>query len=142
MAPRQLLLRCSTFCIPAVEGGESRQEVERLEQELSGAVAKGMFQLVHHQAVAVAAQTFERNGGPRDVATQPLELSSLGGPAGHRSVQREAVPRRGERLVRLHRGGVVEPGTCRRSVLRPAIGPTAMRPRTEALSSAARASSR
>ena len=45
---------------------QAREEVERLEQELGRAVAKRALELVHDQAVAVAA--LERERRSRDVA--------------------------------------------------------------------------
>ena len=41
------------------EGRQPREDVERLEQELGGAIATGTLELVHHQAIAVAAQPLE-----------------------------------------------------------------------------------
>ena len=65
------------------EGSQSRQEVKWLEQELGGAIAKGAFELVDNEAVAVGAQAIDRQRGSGDGATQPLELLSLIGPTGH-----------------------------------------------------------
>ncbi len=47
----------------AHEDRQPREKVEWLEQELGGAVAKGTFELVHHQTIAVAAQPLERERG-------------------------------------------------------------------------------
>jgi len=41
---------------------QAGDEVERLEQDVGGAVAKRMLQLVDHQPVTVAAETLTRNG--------------------------------------------------------------------------------
>ncbi len=38
------------------QGRQSREEVERLKQELAGAVAKGPLKSVHDQAVAVTTE--------------------------------------------------------------------------------------
>jgi len=51
--------------------------------ELGGAIAKGAFELVDNEAVAVGDQAIERQRGSGDGATQPLELLSLIGPTGH-----------------------------------------------------------
>jgi hypothetical protein len=66
------------------EGSQSRQEVKWLEQELGGAIAKGAFELVDNEAVAVGAQAIDRQRGSGDGATQPLELLSLDRPYGPR----------------------------------------------------------
>lgn len=58
------------------EGGQSRQEVRWLKQELGGAIAKGTFERVDHEAVAVSAQAFERQRESGDVATQPERIWS------------------------------------------------------------------
>jgi hypothetical protein len=67
------------------ESGQARQEVKRLEQaapgilppaafvhpwtaELAGAIAEGPLELVHHQPVAVQAQTLECERSTRHVA--------------------------------------------------------------------------
>jgi hypothetical protein len=83
------------------QGRQSGEEVERLEQELAGAVAKGPLESVHHQAVTVTAQALECERGSSDIATQALELLALVGPAGDRRIQREPVAGRGECLGRL-----------------------------------------
>ena len=51
------------------EGRQPRGEVDRLEQELGGGVAKRALEPVHDQAVAVAAEAVERERGTRDIAT-------------------------------------------------------------------------
>ena len=53
---------------PRHQRGETGDEVERLEQDVGGAVTKGMLQLVDHQSVAVAAETLQGNGGARHIA--------------------------------------------------------------------------
>jgi hypothetical protein len=83
------------------QGRQSGEEVERLEQELAGAVAKGPLESVRHQAVTVTAQALECERGSSDIATQALELLALVGPAGDRRIQREPVAGRGECLGRL-----------------------------------------
>ena len=47
-----------------------RHQVKRLEHDVAGAIAKGVLQLIDHQAiaVAVAAETIEGDGRARDVA--------------------------------------------------------------------------
>jgi hypothetical protein len=53
---------------------------ERLEQKLGGAIAKGTFELVHHQSIAVAAQPLECQRGPGfgDRPSVPAMTGSLG----------------------------------------------------------------
>jgi hypothetical protein len=65
------------------EGHQSRKEVERLEQELARAVAKGPLESVHDQAVAVTPAALERERRAGDVAPPTLEPLSLVGSAGH-----------------------------------------------------------
>ena len=45
------------------EGGESGNEVQRLEQHMGGAIGERAFELVDDEAVAVDAQVLERDGG-------------------------------------------------------------------------------
>ncbi len=76
-APRQPLLRCSTSCIPAVEGGEASDKVERLEQHVGSTVAEWVLERVDHQPIAVDAQPLECDGPARDVAAKTLEFVAL-----------------------------------------------------------------
>jgi hypothetical protein len=48
---------------------------------MGGAVAKGMLELVDHQAIAVSGEALERDGGARHIAAQALQLSPLAGRA-------------------------------------------------------------
>jgi hypothetical protein len=75
-----------------------RHQVQRLEQNVGGAVTKGMLQLVDHQAVAVAAQSLQGNCGARHIAAQALQLAAIAALAGDRSIEREAVTSGRERL--------------------------------------------
>jgi len=50
-----------------------------------------MLQLVDHEAVAVAAQAVEGNGGGRHIPAQAPRLSALAGLAGDGRIEREAV---------------------------------------------------
>ena len=50
------------------EGRQAREKVERLEHELSGAVAKRALEPVHDQTIAVAGEALERERGTRDIA--------------------------------------------------------------------------
>jgi len=63
---------------------QARDEVERLEQDVGGAVAKRMLQLVDHQPVTVAAETLTRNARARHVAAQALQLAAIGRSASNR----------------------------------------------------------
>jgi len=54
--------------VPAPAPAQASDEVQRLEQHMGGAVAKGMLELVDHQGVAVAAQALQRDGGARHIA--------------------------------------------------------------------------
>jgi len=55
-----------------------------------------MLEPVDHQAVAVAAETLQRDGRARHVAAQAFQFPALVGPAGHRRIERETVTRGGE----------------------------------------------
>ena len=60
--------------------GQASDEVERLEQDVGGgAIAKRVLELVDHQAVAVAAEALQGNGGARHIAAQTLQLSAFAG---------------------------------------------------------------
>ena len=94
---------------------------------MGGAVAKGMLQFVDHQAVAVAAQTLQRDGGARHTAAQAFQLAAIAG-LGQATAALSEKPSRaavkGFGCCTLSRAAAE---VCRRSVLRPAMGPTAMR---------------
>lgn len=83
------------------QGRQPSDEVQRFEQNMGGAIAKGVFEFVDHQAVAVAAEALKRNGRARHVAAQSLQLPALVGPAGDRRIEREAVTRSREGLGQL-----------------------------------------
>ena len=68
-------------------------EVQRLEQDVGGPLAKGVLELVDHQAVAVVAQTLQGDGRARHIAAQAFQLPAFAGLAGNGRIQREAVPR-------------------------------------------------
>lgn len=80
---------------------QASDEVQRLEQDVGGPIAKRVLELVDHQPVAVAAETLTRNGRARHIAAQTLQLSAIAGLAGDGRIEREAVPRSGEWLRRL-----------------------------------------
>ena len=67
-------------------------EVQGLEQDMRGAVAKGKLQFVDHQAIAVPAQTLQGNGRARHIAAQALQLAPVARSASDRCIEREAVP--------------------------------------------------
>ncbi len=50
------------------EDSQARQEIERLKQERGRAVAKGPLELVHDQAVTIAAQALGRRATGRNPA--------------------------------------------------------------------------
>ena len=75
-------------------------KVERLEQDVGGAIAKRVLQLVDHQAVAVTAKTLTRKSRARHIPAQALELTPLVAPAGNRRIEREAVALGRQRLYR------------------------------------------
>jgi len=101
-------------------------EVEWLEQDVGGAIAKRVLELVDHQAVAVATETFQGNGRARHVPAQALQFPALSGFASNGGIEREAVAL-GREGLRRRAPFEPGPGVCRRRVLRPAIGPTAIR---------------
>ncbi len=60
-AARQLLLRCSTSCIPAVESDEPSDKFDGFEQHVCGAIGEGVFEFVDHQPIAIDAQALLGN---------------------------------------------------------------------------------
>ena len=112
--------------MPAVAG----HQFQRLEQDVGGAIAKGMLQFVDHQAVAVAAETFQGNCRARHVPAQALQLSAIASLGQATAALSEKPSRAAVKGFGGSRLGPVEGssrGMCRRRVLRPAMGPTAMR---------------
>ena len=81
--------------------GQAGDEVERFEQHMGRAIAKGMLQPIDHQAVPVAAQALQGNGGARHVPAQPLQLSAIASLAGDGRIERETVTSGSEGLRRL-----------------------------------------
>ena len=59
-------------------------EVERLEQDMGGAVAKRVLEFVDHQPVAVTAETLQGNGRACHIPAQALQLSPIAGLASKR----------------------------------------------------------
>ena len=81
--------------------GQASDEVQRLEQDVGGPIAKRVLEFVNHQPVAVAAETLTRNGRARHIAAQALQLLAIAGLAGDGRNEREAVTRSGEWPRRL-----------------------------------------
>jgi hypothetical protein len=59
------------------QGSEASDEVEWLEQHVSGTVAERMLERVDNQPIAVDAQPLECDGPARDVAAKTLEFVTL-----------------------------------------------------------------
>jgi len=72
-------------------GRESGDEIQRLEDHMSSAVAEWGLQLVAHFTSGGDRQTMLGDGRPGDVATQPFNLISLVGSGGHPGMETEAV---------------------------------------------------
>ena len=53
--------------------------VERVEDDVGGAVAKRLLELIDHLSAFVGCETSIGNGGPSDMATELLELVALVG---------------------------------------------------------------
>ena len=68
------------------QGSQSRDKVQRLENDMCGAVTEWGLQLIAHLAGGCQGEASFRYGGPGDVSTEPLQLLALMSVGGHASV--------------------------------------------------------
>ena len=80
------------------EGRQTSHEVQRLEQNVGGAIAKRVLQFVDHQTIAVAAETLKANRGAGHIAAHSLQLPALLGLAEHCRIERITIARGREGL--------------------------------------------
>lgn len=68
------------------QGSQSGDKVQRLENNMGGAVAKWRLQFITHLAGGCQGEASFRNGGSSYVATEPLQLFALMSVGSHASV--------------------------------------------------------
>ena len=73
------------------EGGQALHELQRLHDDMGGAVFVGTLQLQYDLAGTVMLETFVGDGRPGDVAAELLQFFTLIGAPAHRRVQAKAV---------------------------------------------------
>jgi len=73
------------------QGRQADNEVQRLEDDMGGAVAKLCLECIAHPASGREWQALLGDGRSCHVAAQPFHLVSLLGAVGHPGVQAEAV---------------------------------------------------
>ncbi len=76
---------------PRNERSQPRKKIQGLEHEVRRAVTVGRLQLVDDLPHAIRTQPFERQRGPGDVATQPLDALALVRRKCDGGVERESI---------------------------------------------------
>ena len=86
---------------PRHQSGQAGNKVLRFEQDVSGPVTKGTFELEDHQPIAIDTQTLLGDGRAGHVTAHTFELGPLVRLAGDGTVERKAITCGGEGFDRL-----------------------------------------
>ena len=86
---------------PRHQSGQAGNKVLRFEQDVSGPVTKGTFELEDHQPIAIDTQTRLGDGRAGHVTAHTFELGPLVRLAGDGTVERKAITCGGEGFDRL-----------------------------------------
>jgi len=73
------------------QGGQPGNEVNWFKYHMGSAITVGRLELIAHLAGGRQGKAFYCNGGPGDVATQPLQLFTLMAVGSHPGMQAEAI---------------------------------------------------
>jgi hypothetical protein len=114
---------------PGDDGGELLQELDRVEEQMRGAIAPDRFEFDEDAPIRTELDAVLRERRAEEIAAELFEAGTVVGRDPDVGVEIEAVELG---LPRSARGGVTDGSSPRRRTRAPARGPRATRPWTEA----------